>query len=304
MSSQEIHDFIFGLAAAPGGMCFAARQSGLQVTRDQGQSWHAAYESLHLNDDLPTTAVTMSPAFDADKTLFAGVSGNILRSQDGGLTWQVSRLPEPPPAIVSLVCSPNYAADGTVFAATLEDGIFRSSNRGANWSAWNFGLLDSHIHCLAVSPAFEQDGSLYAGTESGLFISRNRGRSWQDLPFDMDEAPVLSLALHQTPEGELHILAGTREKLLISTDRGQNWQPAGSIGLSGPVEQLCADPDGSAILAVVDGALWLSTAGGASWSNQATAAQTDEVLAVAAPQGLGSDKPLWLALADGRVITR
>ena len=120
----------------------------------------------------------------------------------------------------------------------------------------------------------------------------------------MDEAPVLSLALYHTPGEELHLLAGTREKLLASTDRGQNWQPALATGLSGPVEQLCVDRGGSAILAVVDGTVWLSTAGDASWSTQASAVQTDEVLAVAAPQGLGSDKPLWLALADGRVITR
>ena len=52
LSSQEIQDFIFAIAAAAGGPCFVARQSGLAVSRDQGQNWQPAYTSLALDQDI------------------------------------------------------------------------------------------------------------------------------------------------------------------------------------------------------------------------------------------------------------
>ncbi|MBN1665772.1 MAG: hypothetical protein JW862_01740 [Anaerolineales bacterium] len=299
MSSQAIQDFIFAMAAASDGPCFVARQTGLEVSHDQGQSWQTAYRSLALEQALPTTAVAISPAYQSDQTVFAGVHGNLLRSQDGGQTWQFSPLPAPPPAIVSIVFSPDYATDDTLFAATLEDGVLRSSNRGASWNAWNFGLLDSHIHCLLVSPAFAQDDTLWVGTESGIFASHNRGRGWRELPFPMDQAPVLSLTLVSKAR---RLITGTQEGLLFSEDQGQTWQPLQAPGLSGPVEQLLVI--GSDLLALVDGRLWYSPDGGNTWSERPLGEAGLEILVLAAPQGLRPADPLWLGLADGRVVRR
>jgi hypothetical protein len=41
--------------------------------------------------------------------------------------------------------------DGTVLAATVRDGIFRSTDHGVRWTGWNFGLYDSNINALAVA---------------------------------------------------------------------------------------------------------------------------------------------------------
>jgi photosystem II stability/assembly factor-like uncharacterized protein len=116
--------------------------------------------------------------------LFAGTPGAVLRSEDSGLTWKISRLPEPGPVVTALAFSPNFADDGTAFAGTDEDGIFITTNQGATWTVWNFGLLDPNILTLAVSPGFKHDQKVFAGVSSGLFYSQNRGRSWQpiDLP--------------------------------------------------------------------------------------------------------------------------
>lgn len=71
----------------------------------------------------------------------------------------------------------------------MEDGIFRSANRGERWSPWNFGLLDLNVLALAISPCFESDETIFAGTESGIFRSTNGGRAWREADFPLSWHP-------------------------------------------------------------------------------------------------------------------
>jgi hypothetical protein len=79
----------------------------------------------------------------------------------------------PTPAISALAISPNYVRDGTLFAGSLEDGVFRSSDGGRQWSAWNFGLMDLRILCLAISPNFASDEMLFVGTQKSTHSAFN-----------------------------------------------------------------------------------------------------------------------------------
>jgi len=87
------------------------------------------------------------------------------------------------PLVSSLVISPNYTHDGTLLAGTMEDGVFRSADRGSHWVAWNFGLLDLNVLYVAISPHFACDEILFAGTETGIFRSTNVGRAWREMDF-------------------------------------------------------------------------------------------------------------------------
>ena len=42
-----------------------------------------------------------------------------------------------------------------MLAATVQDGIFRSTDRGVRWTGWNFGLYDPNINLLAVADSQE-----------------------------------------------------------------------------------------------------------------------------------------------------
>ncbi len=115
----------------------------------------------------------------------------------------------PPPFVHSLAVSPQFAQDGVVLAGTMEDGVFRSGDRGAQWAAWNFGLLDLSVLCLSMSPAYADDETVFAGTDSGIFRSMNGGRAWRELEFPPDWAPVLSLALSPGFGADGMLFAGT-----------------------------------------------------------------------------------------------
>ena len=67
----------------------------------------------------------------------------------------------------------DFAKDGILLLGTNEDGVLRSADQGRTWASWNFGLVDFNVLCLAISPAFDRDETVFAGTGSGLFLSRD-----------------------------------------------------------------------------------------------------------------------------------
>lgn len=267
MSEQITQEYIYELAMSPEGRTrFSAQSSGLY--RFDGQDWRNALTSLNA-DPLAVTAVALSPDYAADHTVFAGASGVIMRSVDGGESWEVVTLSAPPPVITRIAAAPDYARSGTVYAATLEDGVFVSRDRSAHWDAWNFGLIGFGVNALLA----EAGGGVYAGTELGVFQSCNAGRSWREVAvFDV---PVTALAV-----------AG--ERLLVGTDgmglwrlRGGDREPVAPDVISGTVDRVISH--GATLLILCDNDLLLSRDEGKTWD----AAAPDLVITAVAAPGAG-----------------
>lgn len=309
----QVQDLVYALAASPDfandGICFAAHASGLYRSANRGETWDFAYGALNPEAPLATTAVIVSPDFETDRSVFAGVPGGILRSVDGGETWNVALLPSPPPIVSMLIVSPSYAEDGTLFAGMMEDGVFRSADRGGHWYRWNFGLLDLNVFALAISPGFADDETLYVGTESGIFRSTNGGRAWREVSFPIDFAPVLSLAISPGYASDGTLFAGTEScGLYRSDDRGQTWTRLGAdvIEDGGAVNDILLSPEfpsSPAVLAMLGTALLVSRDGGQAWVDWKADLPLDEgVSSVGAPQGLALDAPLLVGLLGGDVL--
>ncbi len=66
-------------------------------------------------------------------------------------------------------------SDTNLFAGTLNGGIFRSTNNGANWSEESSGLpTNAYVYNIAIS-----DTNIFAGIDgSGVFLSTNKGANW------------------------------------------------------------------------------------------------------------------------------
>ena len=239
-------DSVFALAASADTL-YAGRISGIFRSRDDGAAWQDVFPSRSGSDRFAVTALAA-----AGLTVFAGAAGAVLRSDDG-TNWQTSALASPPPTLVARAPDPHYEQDGIVVAATTDDGIFVSDDRGAAWIPWNFGLVDAHVNALAFSPDFRADRAIFAGTESGIFRSDNAGRSWREVPFPMTDAPVLSLALAPTYAADRRLYAGTeRHGLFISDDAGQTWQQVAGLA-AGSINAL--QLAGAAVWLLLDDAL-------------------------------------------------
>jgi photosystem II stability/assembly factor-like uncharacterized protein len=304
-------DITYALTASPNfaedGICFAARRTGLYRSDDGGTTWHLAYESLSLTAPLLTMAVAVSPNFPSDGNVFSGVAGGILRSFNRGENWDVVQLPSPPPLVSALVISPDYDRDGILLAGTVEDGVYSTSNRGGDWVAWNFGLLDLNTICMAISTDFSRDETLFVGVDSGVFRSTNGGRAWREVDFSLELAPVLSLALSPAYSEDGILFAGTDSQgLYRSEDRGRNWTRLGEDVVPSAVNAILLSPDfpeKADILALLNDGLLLSRDGGNSWIKWGSGLEFGESLVcLAAPQGLDPDAPLLVGLVDGGVV--
>lgn len=287
-------DYVYCITASPNykkdGLVFASKKSGLYGSRDKGKTWKDVYASLTLNAPLQTSTVAIS-ILDEITYVFAGIEGKILRSLNTGETWEAADLDSPAPQVAALAVSPNFSKDGTVLAATVQDGIFRSSDRGVSWTGWNFGLFDPNINALA----FADSQIIFAGTQSGLFRSVNAGRSWRDLDFPVDRAPVLCLAVNR--DGTIY--AGTETKgLYISCDEGKTWEQL----VDGLVEQIHRDAQGK-LLILKDGELLRSENGGDSWQAARPGFEpASDISALTAPLGLDPANPLLVGLSNGDIL--
>jgi photosystem II stability/assembly factor-like uncharacterized protein len=303
--NDQTDELVYQLAISPSAW-YAARSSGLYRSIDRGASWDLAYRSLGAASPLTTLAVATAIGRADAPLVFAGLSGGLLRSADDGTFWERASQPSPAPIFSALVPSPDFARDGRLFAGTIGDGVLIYSNEGRDWAMWNFGLLDASVLCLAVSPAYAEDQTLFAGVSSGLFRSATGGRSWREVELASGYAAVLSLALSPRFADDGLIYAGTEQAgLLRSDDRGRRWRRLGEGILAEPINSIVFGarfPQPPDLLVLHGERLLHSSDGGDSWAAWREERLAGlEITAVAAPHGFAAGAPVLVGLAGGQI---
>ena len=131
--------------------------------------------------DIRAQALTISPNYTADKTLFIGTKFNgVYKTTDGGATWQEASSGLTIMDVRTLVISPDFANDQTVFAGTAGGGIFKTTDRGVKWTRVDGGITTSDIRFLAISPNYSSYGFIFAVSNDGggVFASIDKGTTW------------------------------------------------------------------------------------------------------------------------------
>jgi photosystem II stability/assembly factor-like uncharacterized protein len=177
----------------------------LYHSTDDGQSWQAS--------TTPTTVpaaskVIVSPQFASDQSLYLLTANSTppYYSTDGGVTltstnWFSGQI------VTELAFSPDYAVDQTLFALVKDDGVYRSTNGGANWDPTG---LTGNIRALAISPNFTNDQTLLIVDSTGqLQRSTNSGSSATPLPQSLSAAGDLTLRFSPSYASDQLILAAS-----------------------------------------------------------------------------------------------
>lgn len=198
-----------------------------------------------LTLEFETAEDTVYALAAVDGCCFAACSAGLFRSCDGGATWK--RLSPSSEVITTAVAlSPAFASDRSVFAA-VKGGILRSSDGGDAWFTSAFPAPPPLFSCLAVSPDFERDGVLLAGTlEDGVFSSADRGLRWQPWNFGLFDLSVLCLALSPHWREDETVYAGTETGLYRSGNGGRAWRFTGYPTEFAPVLSLAVVADRAA----------------------------------------------------------
>jgi hypothetical protein len=102
-------------------------------------------------------------------------------------------------------------AEDTLFAGTLNFGVFRSATHGTTWKVASSGMADLDVYALAVDP----EGRIFAGTGTGLYISKNNGDSWT-APSGFPSVKVQAIAVN----AHGHVYAATADYVWMSATKG------------------------------------------------------------------------------------
>jgi photosystem II stability/assembly factor-like uncharacterized protein len=287
-----------GLPAQPFGLSFLAidpqapstlyaGKSGIGVFKstDGGATWNSVNSGLPNNFN-GASFLAIDP--ETPGTVYAATGGGVFKTADGGASWSAasSGLPMIAPSHVA-VLAVDPQNPGTIYAGTNDggtsngtghfgDGVFKSTDGGASWSASNSGLTLTSVNALVIAP--QNSSTLYAalaGATGEVFKSTDGGASWSTVSSGLMLTSVAALAVDPQNPGTLY--AGGDGGVFKTTDAGASWSAANSglptVGIAADgsdlvagVNLLAIDPQDTSTLYAGTVGLFKSTDGGASWS--------------------------------------
>lgn len=241
------------------------------------------------HDDIG--GVDISPDFATDQTTIAIVRNRLMRTADGGTTWD---------ELVTGVHGANFQTvafdplDGQRLLVGTRGGgiVFRSTDGGDSFVSSAAGLSLTDVTEIAWSE-ITTDLVFAAGAPGGIARSVDGGVSWTDV----SPGPGRFDALAFTPGGD--VLAGDRNgDVWRSTDGGATWQTIHSVpGGSGINAMVAADngTDVTILVATETGALHRSVDDGVTFAAVGLSLPAEEIQDLAISPDHAVDQTAWLS---------
>jgi photosystem II stability/assembly factor-like uncharacterized protein len=185
---------VMGVGFLPGGDASDYIAGGIYTSTDYGESW------AYVDVGHPISAV-VSLAYDplSPTVIYAGTGayypenaigyGELLKSRDGGNTWQSSSTGLPRNEVSQIAVEPGPAH--RVFVTV--DGLYVSTNGGASWAAASSPPARTGGRSFVFAPG--DPPILYGGTDSGLYRSTDGAQSWQPAAGTLGAVNVRALAV-------------------------------------------------------------------------------------------------------------
>lgn len=165
--------------------------------------------------------------------LFMLLSINVYSQQDGLGVWTLDY--DNGGRVFALAVNPSN--QNIVYSATLENGVYKTTNGGLNWVSCNTGLTYNHVQCIAVSAS--SPNTVYVGTDSlggwansGVYKSTDAGTSWTLVSAGIyDSKGIQWILVHPTDPnivyvGVFNALAVSAVGVWKTTNGGTTWSPS------------------------------------------------------------------------------
>lgn len=252
---------------------------------DHGINWFIS------NNGLPIGGVAKL-AIGAGNILYAAALASslpvIYRSVDSGANWVLTSITGSVVPKSSSISVLQASAQGDLYLVTNE-GIFKSRDAGATWTAINNGLVfkvanapeATAVYALAINGS----GDIYAATDGGLYKSSNGGELWTLTADGLPNAGKVNYTVqcvtlrtytcttyplpnvyNVVVDAEGRVYANTTKSVYKSSDGGASWQAA-NIGLPSGASGFSLSSAANGKLYVVDseGRVYTSNDGAATW---------------------------------------
>jgi len=199
--------------------------NSIYKSENEGETWQQLSDK---NNVLYKLAYVYDIEVDNKNTnyIFAAVLQNsfgmLLRSQDGGASWQEGYVISKKGAAVTAVQA-DSRNEGFLYIGTSEGGLLKSMDYGSSWQSLKW--FGSGISDIKIDPKNSQ--IIYANTENnGLQKSSDFGQTWQELPLGAKDFLGTKKAIGFVIDSrDSRILyAALADAIMKSTDGGQSWQ--------------------------------------------------------------------------------
>jgi len=275
----------WGIAIDPKNPAFvvAASKNGVHVSYDGGGKWLGRISEGWINN---IESVAVDPEDRNNILIGLALDARIFHSKDGGFTWTLVLGPlgedimRGRRAIHEIAFAPSspgvvYAATGVetlspvgVTRETSGPGIFKSTDGGDTWLAFNQGLESTTLNFMAVAIHPQNPDVAYLGElNSGVYKTRDGGKSWVPANNGLGQTDIRALAVD--PKNPDTVYAGAEfGGVWKSENGGEMWRNISS-GMSpeASVRSIVIDPTQPHILYAADAqsGVYRSTDGGSVW---------------------------------------
>jgi photosystem II stability/assembly factor-like uncharacterized protein len=177
------------------------------------------------------TAMTISPGYASDHTVIVTTTKGIFKTTNQGVSWPPVNTTQ---YVYSVVLSPSYTIDQTLFAGVYDaNRYYTSINGGSTLSAINSSFVPANQYGqLAVSPAFASDHTMFTATYlKGPSISRTATVSFGNVRTGSSQSSQVTLKNISASEVNLVI----NSMMLSGTGASQFSIAPGSCGSLTPV---------------------------------------------------------------------
>lgn len=202
--------FVWSIVVNSSNHIFAATESGVYVSTNDGGSW--TLTSLN-GKDVRSLVIT------ANGNLLAGTWGyGVYKSTDNGSTWSQVNSGLANKTVMAL----GVNSSNSVFAGTFGAGVSKSANEGASWSTLNVGY--NYVWSLAIT----SDDVIFAGTYGdGLYRSTDFGATWSKVNNGLNANYIYAI---QIDDNNNIFVSAWAAGVYASTNNGNNWATFGMGG--------------------------------------------------------------------------
>jgi photosystem II stability/assembly factor-like uncharacterized protein len=275
---------VFCITVDPNSVIYVCGNDYIYKSADAGATWN-------VEKPVPPSYALLVDPEDTDTLFAAGIVfvpacfgsgcgdedaylGEVLKSTDGGTTWNSTISSLPPVTNLAL----DIEQPRTVYAGTTGKGVLKTEDGGSSWTPVNQGLsagiLQPDITALAVVP--QEAGAVYAGTGTAppngsgfaqLFKSMDGGLNWRAIDQTFTPARNVTSIAADENSGALYVATGTYGNstgaVWKTTDGGATWS---NLLSSGSVWALAVDSRNPGTVYASTGAgLVKTTDGGENW---------------------------------------
>jgi photosystem II stability/assembly factor-like uncharacterized protein len=198
----------------------------------RGRVWAAA----SWTHDLPRPKMWRDTAVSTYR-------GGVVRSEDGGKTWQKSNTGMANAATTDILLDPKSSKGArTLYAAAFGKGIYKSTDDGRSWTLKNQGIVGDEPFAWRISRTSEgalylvvarrsEDGSIGNSSDGALYYSEDRAEHWARVPLPEGVNGPNGLATDPQDAKRLYLATWRRRirasdgggGIYLSEDSGATW---------------------------------------------------------------------------------